>query len=163
MKVVKKGIFAIIIVLVMASVKSSQNVVMNADDTLSGIFTKFDEELIVSRNLAHLVIDFDQSTNNLQFYQIKIAVEKFKFEPDVQGFESNLERELSIVPGLFENLKNIFGGNPTVFHKEIFDALVTQYDQLHQNQNDLLEAEEEGERLRKSTQNDGANSRGSRH
>ena len=56
---VKKGIFAIIIVLVMASVKSSQNVVMNADDTLSGIFTKFDEELIVSRNLAHLVIDFD--------------------------------------------------------------------------------------------------------
>ena len=61
------------------SVKSLQNVVMKADETLSGIFTKFDEELVVSWNHAHVVIDFDLSTINTQFYQIKIAIENSNF------------------------------------------------------------------------------------
>ena len=69
-------------------------------------------------------------------------VNLLKTEPDVQGFESNLERELSIVSGLFENLKHILGGDPTIFHKEILNALVTQYDQFHQNQIDLLRLRE---------------------
>ena len=79
MNVVKKGFFTIIMIFVMNSVKSLQNVVMKADETLSGIFTKFDEELVVSRNHAHVVIDFDLSTINTQFYQIKIAIENSNF------------------------------------------------------------------------------------
>ena len=80
-----------------------------------------------------------------QFYQIKIAIEKLKFslvnllktESDVQVFKSNLERELSIISGLFENLKHILGGDPTIFQKEILDVIATQYEQSHQNQIDL--------------------------